>query len=75
MAGRELLSLISIVLRDVLSRQSKSASDIINVVEARLGATRNGIRFKGIQIDTDSKTVIIDGNPVSFTKTEYELQE
>jgi DNA-binding response OmpR family regulator len=63
------------VLRDVLSRQSKSASDIINVVEARLGATRNGIRFKGIQIDTDSKTVIIDGNPVSFTKTEYELQE
>ncbi|MBQ7459312.1 MAG: winged helix-turn-helix transcriptional regulator [Bacteroidales bacterium] len=45
----------------------------MNVVEARLGAARNGIRFRGIQIDTDGKKVSVDRENVSFTKTEYEL--
>ena len=61
------------VFSDLISECEKNGDYIINVVEARLGATRNGIRFKGILIDTDSKTVTVDGNPVSFTKTEYEL--
>jgi phosphate:Na+ symporter len=61
------------VFSDLISECEKNGDYIINVVEARLGATRNGIRFKGILIDTDSKTITVDGNPVSFTKTEYEL--
>ena len=43
------------------------------MVESRLRTTRNGIRFKGIQIDTDSKSVTVDGQAVPFTKTEYEM--
>ena len=38
-----------------------------------MGAVRNGIRFRGIQIDTDAKTISVDGEEVSFTKSEYEL--
>ena len=61
------------VFIDLISECEKTGDYIINVVESRLGATRNGIRYRGIQIDTDSKEVTVDGNPVSFTKTEYEL--
>ena len=43
------------------------------MVEARLGAVRNGIRFRGIQIDTDAREISVDGEPVTFAKTEYEL--
>ncbi len=61
------------VFIDMISECEKTGDYIINVVESRLGAARNGIRYRGIQIDTDSKEVTVDGNPVSFTKTEYEL--
>lgn len=61
------------VFSDLISECEKTGDYIINVVESRLGAARNGIRYRGIQIDTDSKEVTVDGNPVSFTKTEYEL--
>ena len=59
------------VFGDFIAECEKTGDYIMNVVEARLGATRNGIRMRGIQIDTDSKLVSIDGKPVSFTKTEY----
>ena len=42
-------------------------------MEARLGAIRNGLRYRGIQMDTDAKEISVDGEVVSFTKTEYEL--
>jgi len=61
------------VFSDLINEFEKNGDYIINVVESRLRATRNGIRFKGIFIDTDSKTVSVDGEPVAFTKTEYEL--
>ena len=61
------------VFSDLISEFEKNGDYIINVVESRLRATRNGIRFQGILIDTDSKTVTVDGQPVAFTKTEYEL--
>ena len=61
------------VFNDIISECEKTGDYIINVVEARLGAARNGIRYKGIQIDTDAKIVKIDGETVPFTKTEYEL--
>jgi len=64
---------IGTVFLDLVAEFEKTGDYIINVVEARLGAPRNGIRFKGIQLDTDSKTVTVDGEPAALTKTEYEL--
>ena len=61
------------VFADLIGECEKTGDYIINVVEARLGAPRNGIRYRGIQIDTDAKKVNVDGEDVSFTKTEYEL--
>ena len=61
------------VYADLVSECEKTGDYIINVVEARLGAVRNGIRYLGIQMDTDAKKVTVDGADVSFTKTEYEL--
>ena len=61
------------VFADMIGECEKTGDYIINVVEARMGAPRNGIRFRGIQIDTDAKTVSVDGVEVSFTRTEYEL--
>ena len=61
------------VYADLIGECEKTGDYIINVVEARLGAPRNGIRFRGIQIDTDAKKVHVDGEDVPFTKTEYEL--
>ena len=61
------------VYADLIGECEKTGDYIINVVEARLGAPRNGIRYRGIQIDTDAKKVTVDGEDVSFTKTEYEL--
>ena len=61
------------VLSDLISECEKTGDYIINVVEARLGAARNGVRFRGLQIDLDAKSVSVDGEPVYFTKTEYDL--
>jgi phosphate:Na+ symporter len=61
------------VFADLFNECEKTGDYIINVVEARMGAVRNGIRFRGIQIDTDAKTISVDGEEVSFTKSEYEL--
>ena len=61
------------VFADLVSECEKTGDYIVNVVEARIGAVRNGIRYLGIQIDTDAKTVTVDGVEVPFTKTEYEL--
>jgi len=61
------------VFADLIIECEKNGDYIINVVESRLRATRNGIRYRGIQLDTDSKTVTIDGQQVPFTKTEYEM--
>ncbi len=61
------------LFNDFVSECEKTGDYIMNVVEARLGAARNGVRFKGIQIDSDAKMVTVDRNVVAFTKTEYEL--
>ena len=61
------------VFADLIGECEKTGDYIINVVEARLGAVKNGIRFRGLQIDTDAKRISVDGESVSFTKTEYEL--
>lgn len=61
------------VFSDLIGECEKTGDYVMNVVEARLGAARNSIRFRGIQIDTDGKKVTVDRENVSFTKTEYEL--
>ena len=61
------------VFNDIIGECEKTGDYVMNVVEARLGAAKNGVRFKGIQIDTDSRQVSVDGNPVEFTRPEYEL--
>jgi phosphate:Na+ symporter len=61
------------VFADLIGECEKTGDYIINVVEARLGAIRNGIRYRGIQMDTDAKLVSVDGESVSLTKTEYEI--
>ena len=61
------------VYMDLISEFEKTGDYIINVVEARLGAIRNSIRFKGVQLDTDSKRVMVDGETIPFTKTEFEM--
>ena len=64
---------IGTVFNDLVGECEKTGDYIINVVEARMGAARNGIRFKGIQLDTDSKSVSVDGEDVQVTRVEYEL--
>ena len=61
------------VFNDLIGECEKNGDYVINVVEARLGAARNGIRFRGIEIDTDGKRVSVDRENVSFSKTEYAL--
>ncbi|MBQ7254115.1 MAG: Na/Pi symporter [Bacteroidales bacterium] len=61
------------VFNDLIGECEKTGDYVMNVVEARLGAARNGIRFRGVQIDTDAKRVTVDREDVLFTKTEYEM--
>ena len=61
------------VFIDLVNECEKTGDYIINVVEARLGVARNSIRFKGLQLDIDSRQVSVDGTPVTFTRTEYDL--
>jgi phosphate:Na+ symporter len=61
------------VFSDLIGECEKTGDYIINVVQARLGASRNAIRFQGLQMDTDAKRVTVDGEGVNFAKVEYEL--
>ncbi len=61
------------VFNDLIGECEKTGDYVMNVVEARLGAARNGIRFRGVQIDTDAKRVTVDREEALFTKTEYEM--
>ena len=61
------------VFNDLIGECEKTGDYVINVVEARLGALRNGIRFRGIQIDPDARMVSVDRETVSLTKHEYAL--
>ncbi len=61
------------VFSDLIGECEKTGDYIINVVEARLGAVRNGIRFRGMQIDPDAKEVTVDGELVELSIHEYNL--
>ena len=61
------------VFSDLIGECEKTGDYIINVVEARLGAVKNGIRFRGLQVDPDAKAVTVDGEEVSLSIHEYNL--
>ena len=64
---------IGTVYSDLIGECEKTGDYIINVVEARLGAVKNGIRFKGLQVDPDARAVTVDGEAVSLTEHEFNL--
>ena len=61
------------VYMDLINEFEKTGDYVINVSEACLGVARNGIRFRGIQVDTDARTVTVDGEMVAFGRSEYEM--
>ena len=64
---------IGTVFSDLIGECEKTGDYVINVVESRLGAVRNGIRFNGLQIDPDAKVVTVDGKIVELSIHEYAL--
>jgi len=64
---------IGTVFSDLIGECEKTGDYVINVVEARLGAVKNGIRYKGLQVDPDAKVVTVDGTEVNLSVHEYNL--
>ena len=64
---------IGTVFSDLIGECEKTGDYVINVVEARLGAVKNGIRFRGLQVDPDAKEVTVDGELANLSIHEYNL--
>jgi len=56
---------------DIIADCEKLGDYVMNVVEARLG--KRYLTFRGLQMNLDRKTVVVDGIPVSLTRTEFDL--
>ena len=56
---------------DIISACEKLGDYVMNVVEARLG--RPALRFRGLVVSIEQKTVTINGTEVSLSRTEFEL--
>ena len=56
---------------DIIADCEKLGDYVINIVEARLG--KRLLSYRGLQMNLDKKTATIDGQPVSLTRTEFEL--
>ena len=61
------------IYMDLVNEAEKAGDYIINIVESRLGASHNGIRYEGLFVDTDNMRVTVDGENVPFTNTEYAI--
>lgn len=59
------------IYSDIIAECEKLGDYIMNVVEARLG--KHFLNFRGLQVNLDRKTVTIDGQPASLTRTEFGL--
>ena len=59
------------IYSDIITECEKLGDYIMNVVEARLG--KHFLKFRGLQMNLDRKTVTIDGQPVNLTRTEFDL--
>ena len=59
------------IYNDIIGECEKLGDYVMNVVEARLG--KRFLKFKGLQVNLDRKTVTIDGHSASLTRTEFGL--
>lgn len=62
---------IGSIYSDIIAECEKLGDYVMNVVETRIG--RRILSFRGLRMNLDRKTVIIDGNPASLTRTEFDL--
>lgn len=56
---------------DVISGCEKLGDYVMNVVEARLG--RPVLRYRGLTVSLDRKTIVVDGESVLLTRIEFDL--
>ena len=56
---------------DIVADCEKLGDYVMNVVEARLGKRYQN--YNGLKMNVDRRTVTIDGQPISLTRTEFDL--
>jgi phosphate:Na+ symporter len=59
------------IYSDIIAECERLGDYVMNVVEARLG--RRSLAFRGLRVNLDRKTVIINGTPANLTRTEFDL--
>ena len=59
------------IYNDIVADCEKIGDFVMNIVEARLG--KHLLSYNGLSLNLDKKAATVDGNPVSLTRTEFEL--
>ncbi|MBR2775638.1 MAG: Na/Pi symporter [Prevotella sp.] len=59
------------IYNDIVADCEKIGDYVMNIVEARLG--KHLLSYNGLSLNLDKKEATVDGNPVSLTRTEFEL--
>ena len=59
------------IYSDIIAECERLGDYVMNVVEARLG--KRVLSFRGLQVNLGRKSVTVDGNSVSLTRTEFDL--
>ena len=59
------------IYSDIIAECERLGDYVMNVVEARLG--KRVLSYRGLHVNLGRKTVLADGNPVSLTRTEFDL--
>ena len=62
---------IGTIYNDIVADCEKIGDYVMNIVEARLG--KHLLSYNGLSLNLDKKEATVDGNPVSLTRTEFEL--
>ena len=62
---------VGTLYNDIVADCEKIGDYVMNIVEARLG--KHLLTYRGLQLNLDKKTAIVDGNAVSLTPTEFAL--
>ena len=62
---------IGTIYNDIVADCEKIGDYVMNIVEAHLG--KHLLSYNGLSLNLDKKEATVDGNPVSLTRTEFEL--
>ena len=62
---------IGTIYNDIVADCEKIGDYVMNIVEARLG--KHLLSYNGLSLNLDKKEATVDSNPVSLTRTEFEL--